>query len=577
MVECLKFIFSRGPKGHSSVQNDALCKQFDSLIIEDVKKSSILHLVGIGVFLSLYGAEHYQLMVSFGLLMLLSFCPLLTLKSKNIIWRDVSYRAVLLILFCYTSTYTGGIYSPFLLLGLFSTLTMTPHTVFLTTELGKIFGVFTALLAIITFFTLESYGLTPVPLVNFSEHPVAITVILIACILKVAISDKYYKKAILSYYQNLNMQLEKHKKLVQNANLNLLVFNAETYEIKNSSPSARIFTAYYEYNVDSFKDHILERICVSRYKKEPDIHQIELDINGDPRYFEVITEYYHQDKEISRSYESYDDTFIEDEVLCLIYDVTDRVNYEKSIIEARDKALQLYKSKSSFLAQMSHELRTPLNAIIGFSEVMELELLGKIPPSYKEYSKNINQSGQYLLTIVNDILNMAWIESGKYEPYIGKVNFDDMLDHIMAVTGHLAEKKDIKITLEKEFLYQEGFYSDMQALKQILINIVGNAVKYCPSGSRVDIGLVVEKEKVLFHIEDNGPGFSENILQHFGSPFNIDKNHLVDGQKSTGLGLSITKGLAEIIGGQVSAYNAEQGGAVICICLLYTSPSPRDA
>lgn len=565
MVKCLQSIFSRNNEGHDTVQNEALYKQFDTLVFEDVKRSSIIYLIGFCTFISVYGLEHYQFLVIFCLLMLLAICPLVALKSKNITLRDLSYRAFLLIFVTYTSYYTGGIFSPFLMLVFFSTMTVVPYSVLLLTETGKIFGLISTAVIVGFFLLGEYYGFVAPPLINIMEQPAVFAIVLISCVSRISMADKYHKKAIYSYHQNFKAQLEKHQKLVQNANLNLLVFNAETYKIENYSPSARIFTAYYDYNIDSFKDHILERIQVSRHEKEPNIHQIPLEMNGETRYFEIITEYYRQDQEVSTSFKNYEDTIIKDEVFCLIYDVTNRVNYEQSIIEARDNALQLYKSKSSLLAQMSHELRTPLNAIIGFSEVMELELLGKMLPSYKEYSKNINQSGQYLLTIVNDILDMAWIESGKYDPYIEKVNLDEMLDHIMAVTCHLAEKKDIKITLEKEFLSQEGLYSDMHALKQILINIVSNAVKYCPSGSQVYIHLTVKKEQALFHIKDNGYGFTENVLKHFGSPFNIDKSHLTDGQKSTGLGLSITKGLAEALGGQVHAYNAE--GAVIDITI----------
>jgi two-component system cell cycle sensor histidine kinase PleC len=207
-------------------------------------------------------------------------------------------------------------------------------------------------------------------------------------------------------------------------------------------------------------------------------------------------------------------------------------------------------SKTTFLANMSHELRTPLNAILGFSDIIANERLGEVGTKrYKEYAGDINASGSHLLSIINDILDIAKIESGKME--ISPQILDPLAvieSAVTVVAGRARERRQtINIHIDDDTPMP---YADERALKQIVINLASNAIKFTQEGGRIDIYGRGRDSGFELCVADNGPGISMEMLDRIFKPFNQIDNRYNRSAGGTGLGLSLVRGLAELHGGR---------------------------
>ena len=226
--------------------------------------------------------------------------------------------------------------------------------------------------------------------------------------------------------------------------------------------------------------------------------------------------------------------------------------------EARDEALRkraeaesANASKTAFLANMSHELRTPLNAILGFSEIIARECLGPVgSPRYKEYAGDIHNSGAHLLSLINDLLDVAKIEAGRMEIEPHTIETRRALDHALKFLGARVRERNQKltITLEDE---AATLYADERALRQIVINLVANAVKFTQIGGEIE---VVTRRNVHGEFElcvaDNGPGIPREKIDRIFKPFSRVDNRYDSEASGTGLGLALVRGLAELHGGR---------------------------
>ncbi|MBM3543946.1 MAG: HAMP domain-containing histidine kinase [Alphaproteobacteria bacterium] len=218
--------------------------------------------------------------------------------------------------------------------------------------------------------------------------------------------------------------------------------------------------------------------------------------------------------------------------------------------DARERAEEANLAKSRFLATMSHELRTPLNAILGFSEIMQGELLGPhANPTYKEYANDIHQSGQHLLKLINEILDISRIEAGRYELHEGAVSLAAVAEDCNRLMRLRAEKKGLVISETFEANLPQ-LWADERAIRQICLNLLSNAVKFTPSGGTITlaIGKTLAGGQFL-SVKDTGPGIPDveipRVLKSFGQ--GSLAQHTAEG--GTGLGLPITKGLAELHNG----------------------------
>ncbi len=261
-----------------------------------------------------------------------------------------------------------------------------------------------------------------------------------------------------------------------------------------------------------------------------------------------------------------------DEVIALygiMQDVTESTRREIDLRDAKDSVERAYAAKTQFLANMSHELRTPLNAIIGFSEMMERQLLGPIgTEKYLEYIKGIRESGEHLLDLISDILDMSKIEAGKYELALEEFNIAKVIRMAIHMMEGRAVDKEIKINLDckNENL---KIVADRRAVMQMVLNLLSNAVKFSHRSGTVDITLKEGKDTLSITVKDQGIGIPANKLANITLPFEQAESHYSREYEGTGLGLSITKELSEIHGGNLSIESKLGAGTSVTIKLPY--------
>jgi two-component system cell cycle sensor histidine kinase PleC len=241
-------------------------------------------------------------------------------------------------------------------------------------------------------------------------------------------------------------------------------------------------------------------------------------------------------------------------------ELADKYASEKARAEAANR------SKSEFLANMSHELRTPLNAIIGFSEVMTNEFFGPIgTPKYVEYANDIRRSGQFLLDVINDILDMSKIEAGRLDLEIGEVSFPALLEEVMRLIGPRAAEG--KLTLVQDADGAKPFRADRRALKQVMINLLSNAVKFTPEGGKVKITGRSTADGFAFSIADSGIGIPQRDIQKLGRPFEQVENQFTKSRGGSGLGLAISRSLVELHGGTLEISSVVGKGTTVTVTL----------
>jgi cell cycle sensor histidine kinase DivJ len=238
------------------------------------------------------------------------------------------------------------------------------------------------------------------------------------------------------------------------------------------------------------------------------------------------------------------------DIVAVTRDISERKAYERQLIEARDLSEEANRAKSRFLANMSHELRTPLNAIIGFSEVMMQEMFGRLgSPKYVEYSGLIHESGNHLLELINGILDMSKIEAGKFELSEEVFDFTAVAEASVRFVRLMAERSGV--ALKTAVSPQAAtIFADKRAVKQILVNLLSNGVKFTPKGGDVTVYAGLDTKGIEIAVVDTGVGIPEKDLVRLGQPFEQVEGEHVKKKEGTGLGLSLVKALAAMHGGE---------------------------
>lgn len=243
-------------------------------------------------------------------------------------------------------------------------------------------------------------------------------------------------------------------------------------------------------------------------------------------------------------------------------------NYE---IEKR-RAEEASRSKSEFLANMSHELRTPLNAINGFSEIMQSELYGPLGDGkYREYVSDILSSGQHLLELIDDILDMSRIEAGKLALEPRRIELERILDECVRLVAKRAA--DAKVKLTASVGHAPAVFADPRAVKQVALNLLSNAIKFTRAGGEVTLTAEADLDGVTVIVADNGAGISKTNLARLGQPFELIDDRVSKTLKGAGLGLALSKSLMEMQGGILAIASQEGRGTVACASF----PRRRDA
>jgi cell cycle sensor histidine kinase DivJ len=264
----------------------------------------------------------------------------------------------------------------------------------------------------------------------------------------------------------------------------------------------------------------------------------------------------------------------EAEVVAVMRDVTDRKLQEQALDLARTAAEQADASKSRFLATMSHELRTPLNAIIGFSEmIVQEDVLMVNAARRKEYAQLINDSGQHLLSVVNGILDMSKMESGNFEispePFAPRAA---LLNCCNLLALKARENAIDLVSRAPEDL--PDMTGDPRAFKQIVLNLVSNAIKFTERGGTVTASASVEGSQLLLRVADTGVGIAADDLQRIGNPFFQAGKTYERRHEGTGLGLSIVKSLVELHGGEITLQSKIDEGTTVTVALPLTFTPP---
>ena len=236
---------------------------------------------------------------------------------------------------------------------------------------------------------------------------------------------------------------------------------------------------------------------------------------------------------------------------------------------AVEEAEQANKAKSSFLANMSHELRTPLNAILGFSEVMKDQHLGPVHnPRYLSYAADIHSSGRHLLAIINDVLDLAKIEAGKMSLDSAECfTLAPVLASSVTMLKGLGEK--FGVTVHNE-IAEDGLKVTAveRMIRQIVINLVGNAIKFTPPGGSVHLsGRLLANGDYEIAVRDTGVGMSEKEIAHALTPFGQNENQLARKHDGTGLGLPLAKAMLELHGGSLKISSVKDQGTVVTMTL----------
>ncbi|MBV6657364.1 MAG: PAS domain-containing protein [Devosiaceae bacterium] len=247
-------------------------------------------------------------------------------------------------------------------------------------------------------------------------------------------------------------------------------------------------------------------------------------------------------------------------------ELADRYNVAKQRAEAASVA------KSEFLANMSHELRTPLNAIIGFSQAMEQQVHGPLGQSaYEGYASDINASGQFLLSIISDILDMAKLDAGRIALAPAKVDLGDAVEDCLRMTRLEAEKAAVSVRADID----DGLAADVdpRALRQVVLNLVGNAVKFTPAGGEVCVRARTKGDRLFLSVRDTGIGIPAEKLSHVTEPFEQVDKAQVRSAGGTGLGLAISRRLVELHEGSLRIRSRENGGTFVGILLPLEGPT----
>ncbi len=236
---------------------------------------------------------------------------------------------------------------------------------------------------------------------------------------------------------------------------------------------------------------------------------------------------------------------------------------------AREAAEAASRVKSEFLANMSHELRTPLNAIIGFSDTMRMALFGPLNKKYEDYAVLIHESGEHLLSLITDILDMSKIEAGKFVLDPQPVDLKEAVHYCLELNRRRAADNGIRLgALVPQNL--PVLVADPRSIKQILLNLLSNAVKFTPAGGEITLRAQAAGPMLQLVVRDNGIGIPGKALARLGSAFEQADNDPMRAREGTGLGLALVRSLAEQHGGRMTIESRESVGTTVTVELPFT-------
>jgi two-component system, sensor histidine kinase and response regulator len=257
--------------------------------------------------------------------------------------------------------------------------------------------------------------------------------------------------------------------------------------------------------------------------------------------------------------------------LIMVEDITQRKKAATALQQAKEEAERANNAKSEFLSRMSHELRTPLNAILGFSQVLDRQ---ELPVVQRERVGHIYRAGQHLLSLINEVLEIARIETGKIQLSVEPVCVADALSEVLDIIRPLASQRRIQIERHDFVSAETNILADWQRLKQVFLNILSNAVKYNKDGERIVITVEQRTKNLRVTVADNGPGIpADKRNRLFGAFDRLGAENT--GTQGTGLGLALSKRLTEAMGGRIGENQPEKGASFWVEFTIVESPRER--
>jgi two-component system CheB/CheR fusion protein len=232
------------------------------------------------------------------------------------------------------------------------------------------------------------------------------------------------------------------------------------------------------------------------------------------------------------------------------YEVTDETHTILALANANEQAQTASHAKSQFLAAMSHELRTPLNAILGLTETMQEGILGEVSDRQLKAIRTIETSGTHLLNLINDILDISKVEAGRLEPDWGAVSVSELCHRSLELVAQQAQRKQIVITLNRPDSVP-NLWGDARRLRQVLLNLLDNAVKFTHEGGQVTLAVQLDGDRIMLSVTDTGIGIAENDIPKLFQPFTQVDSTLSRQYDGTGLGLALTEQLIKLHNGEI--------------------------
>ena len=249
-------------------------------------------------------------------------------------------------------------------------------------------------------------------------------------------------------------------------------------------------------------------------------------------------------------------------VLVILQDVTERVAREEELHAALRRAEVGSQAKSDFLASMSHELRTPLSAIVGYMDLLEGEMVGAVAPLQRTYLGRVKAAAHHLISVIEEILSFSRVEAGKEQVYLEAVDAAALAREVEELFEPQALRKNIALLVSLP--EPVTIWTDATKLRQILINLVGNAMKFTDAG-QVGIDMSVTEDRAYFRIRDTGPGIAESDLSRIFDPFTQIDQSLKRTKGGTGLGLPVSRRLAHLLGGDLLVESVARKGTTFTL------------
>ncbi len=262
--------------------------------------------------------------------------------------------------------------------------------------------------------------------------------------------------------------------------------------------------------------------------------------------------------------------------IIVLSDRTVEQQMNQQLQEALDAAQSANEAKSNFLSNMSHDIRTPMNAIVGFSVLLEKD--ADDPEKVREYTRKITASSHHLLSLINDVLDMSKIESGKTSLNVDRFSLPELLDELNIILLPQARAKEQTFTTHVQGAPPEQIMGDRLRLNQILINLLSNAIKYTPEGGKIDFvvselpAAAPQYVKLRFTVRDNGIGMSEDFQKAVFDPFSREISSVTNKIQGTGLGMAITKNLVDLMGGIIQVDSRLGQGTTFTVELSFVLP-----